>query len=76
LVERIIEVESSGIPNAKNKLSSASGAGQYLDDTWLEAVRNHRRHLIKGSKAAAIKNLWSYGRTQNSSWRRGSAIRR
>jgi hypothetical protein len=29
LVERIIKVESSGIPNAQNKLSSASGAGQF-----------------------------------------------
>jgi hypothetical protein len=48
LVERIIKVESAGIPNAKNKLSSATGAGQFLDDTWLEAVRKHRRDLIKG----------------------------
>ena len=48
LVERIIKVESNGIPNAKNKLSSATGAGQFLDDTWLEAVRKHRRDLTKG----------------------------
>jgi hypothetical protein len=48
LVERIIKVESAGIANKKNKLSSATGAGQFLDDTWLEAVRKHRRDLIKG----------------------------
>src|SRR6478736_1431441 len=48
LVERIIKVESNGIPNAKNKLSSATGAGQFLDDTWLETVRKHRRNLTKG----------------------------
>ena len=48
LVERIIKVESNGIPNAKNKLSSATGTGQFLDDTWLEAVRKHRRDLTKG----------------------------
>jgi len=43
LVERIIKVESMGVANKKNKLSSATGAGQFLDDTWLEAVRKHRR---------------------------------
>ena len=57
LVERIIKVESSGIPNAKNKLSSASGAGQFLDDTWLEAVRNHRGHLIKGRSDKELLEL-------------------
>jgi hypothetical protein len=48
LVERIIKVESTGVANKRNKLSSATGAGQFLDDTWLEAVRKHRRDLIKG----------------------------
>jgi hypothetical protein len=48
LVERIVKVESTGIANKRNKLSSATGAGQFLDDTWLEAVRKHRRDLIKG----------------------------
>ena len=57
LVERIIKVESNGIPNAKNKLSSASGAGQFLDDTWLEAVRNHRRHLTKGRSDKELLEL-------------------
>lgn len=57
LVERIIKVESSGIPNAKNKLSSATGAGQFLDDTWLEAVRKHRRQLIKGRSDKELLEL-------------------
>jgi hypothetical protein len=48
LVERIIKVESTGVANKRNKLSSATGVGQFLDDTWLEAVRKHRRDLIKG----------------------------
>jgi hypothetical protein len=47
-VERIVKVESTGNANRKNKLSSATGAGQFLDDTWLEAVRKHRPNLIKG----------------------------
>jgi hypothetical protein len=48
LVERIIKVESTGVASKRNRLSSATGAGQFLDDTWLEAVRKHRRDLIKG----------------------------
>jgi hypothetical protein len=48
LVERIIVAESNGDPNARNKRSSATGAAQFLDDTWLEAVRRHRRDLIQG----------------------------
>jgi hypothetical protein len=42
LVERIIGVESNGNPNAKNKRSSATGLGQFLDETWLEMIRAHR----------------------------------
>jgi hypothetical protein len=57
LVERIIKVESTGIANKKNKLSSATGAGQFLDDTWLEAVRKHRRDLIKGRSGKELLKL-------------------
>jgi|SRR5258708_18422855 hypothetical protein len=38
VVERIIAVESSGDSSAKNKRSSATGAGQFLDETWLELI--------------------------------------
>ena len=57
LVERIIKVESNGIPNARNKLSSATGAGQFLADTWLEAVRKHRRDLTKGRNDKELLEL-------------------
>jgi hypothetical protein len=57
LVERIIKVESTGIANKRNKLSSATGAGQFLDDTWLEAVRKHRRDLIKGRSDRELLEL-------------------
>src|SRR5215475_1353959 len=36
VVERIIGVETNGDPNAKNKRSSATGLGQFLDETWLD----------------------------------------
>jgi hypothetical protein len=56
-VERIIKVESTGIANKRNKLSSATGAGQFVDDTWLEAVRKHRRDLIKGRSDKELLEL-------------------
>jgi hypothetical protein len=57
LVERIIAVESSGDPNARNKRSSATGAAQFLHDTWLEAVRRHRRDLIQGRSDKEVLEL-------------------
>src|SRR4029077_8189225 len=42
LVEGDLKAESRGLANKKSTLSSATGAGQFLDDTWLEAVRKHR----------------------------------
>lgn len=47
LIERIIDVESNGDPNESNKRSSATGAAQFLDDTWREAVRRHRPDLVQ-----------------------------
>src|SRR5882757_1354772 len=57
LVERIIAIESNGDPNAKNKRSSATGAGQFLDDTWREALRKHRRDLIQGRSDKELLEL-------------------
>ncbi len=57
LVERIIAVESDGDPNARNKRSSATGAGQFLDDTWREAVRRHRRDLMQGRSDKEVLEL-------------------
>lgn len=57
LVERILIAESNGDPNARNKRSSAAGAAQFLDDTWLEAVRRHRRDLIQGRSDKEVLDL-------------------
>jgi hypothetical protein len=57
LVERIIIAESNGDPNARNKRSSATGAAQFLDDTWREAVRRHRRDLIQGRSDKEVLDL-------------------
>src|ERR1700716_1927364 len=48
VVERIIAVESGGDSNARNKRSSATGAGQFLDETWLGGIRTYRRGLVGG----------------------------
>src|ERR1700730_6794657 len=57
LVERIIAIESNGDSNAKRKRSSATGAGQCLDNTWIEAVRRHRRDLVQGRSNKEILEL-------------------
>ncbi|WP_194462142.1 hypothetical protein [Bradyrhizobium sp. CCBAU 53340] len=57
MVECIIVAESNGDPNKKNKRSSATGAAQFLDETWLEAVGRHRRDLIQGRSDKEILEL-------------------
>jgi hypothetical protein len=57
VVEQIIGVESNGDPNAKNKRSSATGLGQFLDETWLEMIGAHRPDLAKGRSQAEILEL-------------------
>jgi hypothetical protein len=57
VVERIIGVESDGDPNAKNKRSSATGLGQFLDETWLDMIRAHRPDLANGRSQAEILEL-------------------
>src|SRR5206468_10397856 len=57
VVQRIIGVESDGDPNAKNKRSSATGLGQFLDETWLDMIRAHRPDLAKGRSQAEILEL-------------------
>lgn len=57
VVERIVNAESDGDPNAKNKRSSATGAGQFLDGTWLEMIRMHRPDLAEGHSEKDILEL-------------------
>lgn len=45
VARRIVRVESNGDANAKNPLSSATGAGQFLDGTWLDMIRAYRPDL-------------------------------
>lgn len=57
VVERIIYAESNGDPNLKNKRSSATGLGQFIDGTWLELMRAHRPNLVAGRSEKDILQL-------------------
>ena len=57
IVKRIIEVESAGDANAKNKRTSATGLGQFLDETWLDLIRAHRPDLIRERSTDEILEL-------------------
>lgn len=54
-VERIVMAESHGDPNARNRRSSASGPGQFLDQTWLELIRAHRADLARRGEKEALE---------------------
>jgi hypothetical protein len=57
VVERIIGVESNGDPNAKNKRSSATGLGQFVNETWLGMIRADRPDLTRGRSETEILEL-------------------
>jgi hypothetical protein len=57
VAEQIIKVESNGNPDAKNKFSSATGLGQFVNETWLILVRAHRPDLAKGRSEEEVLEL-------------------
>ncbi len=59
LVGRIVTVESSGNPNAVNRLSSASGVGQFINGTWVSMLRKHRPDLAIGKSDKELVALKS-----------------
>lgn len=54
LVNAIVRAESGGNALAKNELSSATGAGQFLNATWLEMIRAHRPDLNGASEEKVL----------------------
>lgn len=48
LVDSIIGAESGGDPNAVNPRSSATGAGQFINSTWLDTIKAARPDLAEG----------------------------
>jgi hypothetical protein len=57
IVEQIIRAESNGDSTAKNRRSTATGLGQFLDETWLDMIRVHRPDLAKARSQAEILEL-------------------
>lgn len=54
VLDAIIKAESAGDPNARNRRSSATGLGQFIDSTWLNTVKQHRPDLMQGRSAADV----------------------
>lgn len=57
LVDRIIGIESGGRADAKNPRSSATGAGQFINSTWMGMVERYRPELMIGRTKAEVLNL-------------------
>lgn len=57
LIDQIIGVESGGNPNARNPNSSAMGAGQFINSTWLDMVGRYRPDLVQGKSQEEILAL-------------------
>ena len=51
------KVELNGDANAKKKRSSATGLGQFLNETWLLLIRAHRPDLVTERTEAEVLDL-------------------
>ena len=49
-LNKMIKKESAWDPLAKNPRSSAGGLGQFMNDTWLGMLKNHRPDLLEFTK--------------------------
>lgn len=57
LTQAIIGAESGGRANARNPRSSAEGAGQFIDSTWLAMIEKHRPDIARGKSREQILQL-------------------
>jgi hypothetical protein len=54
MAARIVTAESNGDADARNPRSTATGAGQFLDGTWLDMIRAHRPDLTTRSETEIL----------------------
>ncbi|MDX8507934.1 peptidoglycan DD-metalloendopeptidase family protein [Mesorhizobium captivum] len=57
LTDRIVHVESGGSARAKNPLSSATGAGQFITKTWVRMMNTYRPDLARSLSTADLLAL-------------------
>lgn len=57
LVDRIIQVESGGNATARNPRSTATGAGQFIESTWLKMMNTYRPELASSMDRSALLRL-------------------
>lgn len=57
LTDRIVHVESGGSARAKNPLSSATGAGQFISKTWIRMMNTYRPELARTLSTADLLAL-------------------
>lgn len=57
LTDRIVQVESGGSARAKNPLSSATGAGQFITKTWIRMMNTYRPELARTLSTADLLAL-------------------
>lgn len=55
--DNVVSAESGGDPDARNARSSAAGAGQFIDGTWLDLIARHRPDLTEGRSRGEILAL-------------------
>lgn len=60
-LNRIIQIESAGNPNAKAPTSSAAGLGQFINATWLATLRKHQPHQLVGARESDALS-WRVGK--------------
>jgi tape measure domain-containing protein len=54
LTDRLINSESGGNPTATNKDSTATGAAQFIESTWLDFMKSMHPDILKQGEAIAL----------------------
>ncbi|KAF0113298.1 MAG: hypothetical protein FD150_2092 [Rhodobacteraceae bacterium] len=55
--QAVAQVESGGRADARNPRSTATGAGQFIEATWLDVVKRHRTDLATGKSDETLLAL-------------------